>query len=541
MQPEAGIGTGAHHTAEPLARSAGLAGAATLTSRVLGVIRDTVLAAIFGAGNEMDAFLVAFRIPNLARDLFAEGAMSAAFVPTFTEHLTRQGRDSSWRLGNNMLNTLLLITGALVVIALIFAEPLVTAYAGEYAAVPGKLELAIQLTKIMLPFLMLVAAAAVVMGMLNSLHHYFIPSLSPATFNVASIACAIGLAPLMVYVGQPPIVAMAIATLLGGLGQVALQWVPLTREGFRYKPFIDLSDPGLRRVLLLMGPGTFGLAATQVNLFVTTDLAAGQGTGAVSWLNYAFRLMYLPIGLFGVSIATAVLPRAARHAAERDLASVRTVVSHGLSLMFMVNVPAMLGLIVLATPIVRLLFEHGRFTPDDTAATASALRFYALGLIGYSAVRIVTPVFYAVGRNRIPVFVSTAAIVANLVLSIILVNTLGFRGLALATSIAAVVNGGLLLVLLRGVLGHLDSRQLLTALLKVTLAALVMAAAVVGVQQAASPLFAGGTWLQAAGVGLAIATGLVTLGVCARLLAIAEFDELWRLVLARFQRRRRGR
>jgi putative peptidoglycan lipid II flippase len=227
-----------------LARSAGLTGAATLASRILGLVRDQVLAALFGAGNDMDAFIVAFRIPNLVRDLFAEGAMSAAFVPTFTRHLTRQGKADAWRLGNNVVNALLLITGIAVIAGVVFAGPIVTAYAGSFAAVPGKLELTIRLTRIMLPFLVMVAIAAAMMGMLNSLHHYFVPALAPAMFNVATIVCAFALVPLMPPLGLPRIMAIAIAALVGGAGQVALQWRP---KGSRISRFSTGAIPACGR------------------------------------------------------------------------------------------------------------------------------------------------------------------------------------------------------------------------------------------------------------------------------------------------------
>src|SRR3954468_19020370 len=222
-----------------IAHAAGLAGTATLTSRLLGLVREQVLAALFGAGNEMDAYLVAFRIPNLVRDLFAEGAMSAAFVPTFTRHLTLHGKESAWRLANNVLNALLIITGLLVVLGYAFAAPLVTAYAKSFEAVPGKLELTIALARVMFPFLVLVALAVAVMGMLNSLRHYFMPSLAPATFNVVAIVCAFALTPVMPRLGSPRIMSMAIATLLGGLVQLLVQVPALRREGFRYRPHLE--------------------------------------------------------------------------------------------------------------------------------------------------------------------------------------------------------------------------------------------------------------------------------------------------------------
>jgi putative peptidoglycan lipid II flippase len=511
---------------EGLARSAGLAGAATLASRILGLVRDQVLAAIFGAGNEMDAFVVAFRIPNLLRTLLAEGAMSAALVPTFTRHLARHGKADAWRLGSNLLTTLVLVTGLLVALGLMFARPLVTAYAGDFRAVPGKLELTIELTRVMLPFLTLAAVAAALMGMLNSLHHYFVPSLAPAVFNAATIVCALALVPIMPSIGLPRIMAIAVAAILGGFGQIAVQWLPLRAEGFRYHPVVDPRHSGLRRVLLLMGPGTLGLAATQVNLLVNTLLATRQGTGAVSWLTYAFRLMNLPIGLFGISIATAVLPRASRHAAADDPVAIRVTVARAIRLMLMLNVPATFGLLVLATPIVRLLFERGHFTAADTASTAAALRLYALGLVGYSTARIASPVFYAVGRSRIPVVVSVLSIAVNVAASVALVRVMSFRGLALGTSLAAIVNGAVLLWVLGRHLHGLDGRRLFTTSAKIVVAAAVMAAIAVLVERAATEMVPGpAVFAQAIRLSAAIGSALVALAASARLLRVEEFDD----------------
>jgi putative peptidoglycan lipid II flippase len=493
-----------------------------------------VLAALFGAGNEMDAFVVAFRIPNLARDLFAEGAMSAAFVPTFTRVLTVEGKADAWRLGNNVLNGLLVVTGASVAIGLVFAPSIVGAYAGDFASVPGKLDLTVRLTRVMLPFLLMVTVAAAMMGMLNSLHHYFVPALAPAAFNVATIVGAFALVPLMPVFGWPPIMAVAISALVGGAGQIAAQWPALRREGFRYRVLLDPRDPSFRQMLALMGPGTIGLAATQVNIFVSTLLATGEGTGAVSWLTYAFRLMYLPIGLFGVSIATAVLPAVSRHAATGDLVEVRETLSRGVSLMLMLNVPATFGLIALATPIVKVLFEHGRFLPADTAPTAAAVRLYAAGLIGYSTTRIAAPVFYALRQSRIPVAASICTIAANIVFSLALVRTMGFRGLALSTSLAALANGALLMLLLRRHLDGIGGSRLAVAFAKITLASLGMAAAVTVVRHGAEAVVAGNNLAtESVRLALEIASGLAALAAFAKVLAIAEFGEALALLRAR--------
>ena len=385
--------TDSHPRGAGLARSAGVIGLATMTSRVLGLVRDMSLANLFGASNAMDAFYVAFRIPNLMRDLFAEGTMSAAFVPTFTRRLITEGRDAAWRLGTQLINALIVITGILVLAGIIFAEPLTRLFARDFGEVPGKLELTVDLTRMMLPFLTLVAVAAACMGMLNSLRRFFMPALSPAMFNISVILCAVVLVPQMPR-GVEPIMAIAFGVVLGGVGQIALQYWVLRREGFRYRVTLNLADRGLREVLRLMGPGTLAGAALQLNLLVNTILATGQGTGAVSWLTWAFRVMYLPIGVFGVSIATAALPVLSRQAALGELQQMRRTISHSLRLMLMLMVPATVGLVVLAVPVVRLIFERGSFTPADTQATSLALVCYAPAIIGYSAVRLAVPSFY---------------------------------------------------------------------------------------------------------------------------------------------------
>ena len=508
-----------------IAQAAGLAAAATLTSRILGLVREQVLAALFGAGDQMDAYFVAFRIPNLVRDLFAEGAMSAAFVPTFTRHLTLHGKQDAWRLGNNVLNALMLVTGVTVALGMVFVRPLVSLYAHNFESVPGKLELTTQLARVMMPFLTLAAIAAAVMGMLNSLRHYFLPALAPATFNIIAIAFALFLTPVMPALGLPRIMAVAVAVTVGGLTQIGLQWPSLHREGFRYRPVLDFTDPGLRRVLLLMGPGTIGLAATQLNLFVSTLLASNQGTGAVSWLQYAFRIMYLPLGLFGVSIATVVLPAAARHAAVKDTAAIRDTVRRGLSLMLFVNIPAACGLLLLSTEIVRLLLERGHFTPADTTATAAALRLYAVGLVGYSTTRIASPVFYALGRSRVPVALSMVSVTVNFVLSLLLVRVLGFTGLALSTSIAALVNASMCVALLRGPLNGVGGRALMFALGKVLVASAAMIAAVTLTRWALpSSATHVGTLRQAGSLLMMIAVGVAALMGSAHLLRIEELD-----------------
>jgi putative peptidoglycan lipid II flippase len=528
-------------TSSILARSAASAGAATMTSRVLGLAREVVLAHLFGASAAMDAYNVAFRIPNLLRDLFAEGAMSAAFVPTFTKYLSTSGKDAAWRLGSNVVNALLVVTGTLVVLGIVFAEPLVGAFTAErFSHDPTQIPLTVQLARIMLPALTFIAVAAAFMGMLNSLHHYFIPALSPAMFNVVTIICAFTLVPLMPALGLEPIVAIAIGTLLGGVAQLALQWPTLRKEGFAYRPRIEWKDEGLRRILVLMGPGTAGLAATQVNVFVNTLLATGAGESSVSWLNYAFRLMYLPIGLFGVSVATATLPTVARQHTVEDPQAVRRTIGDALSLMLMLNVPATVGLVVLSVPIIRAIYERGEFTSVDTLATAAALQFYAIGLLAYSVVRIVSPVFYALGRNRTPVIVSMVTVLVNAGLNIMLVRVLGFRGLALGTSIAALFNAVTLLVVLRHHLGGLQERQIVNSFVRITIASAAMGLAAYGVSDLLETYAPGSALaLQIARLAATIGVSVGVLGAASWLLRIREFNEGVGMVTRRLRRRAR--
>jgi putative peptidoglycan lipid II flippase len=503
-----------------------------MASRVLGLIRDQVLAYFFGAGDAMDAFRIAFRIPNVLRDLFAEGALSAALVPTFTRALVAGDKASAWRLASNVVGVLVIVSGTVVAAGMLLAAPLVNVYAAGFRGVPGKIELTIQLTRIMFPFLTLIAVAAVLMAMLNALHRFFVPALSPAMFNVATIACAVTFVPLAPRLGIEPILAIAAGTLLGGLGQIVIQWPVVHREGFRFTPAVDLHDPWLREIGRLMVPGVAGLAAVQINLFVNSWLAAGLGTGAVSWLDYAFRLIYMPIGLFGISIATASLPTISAHAATRDDSGIRSAVASGLRMMLMLNVPATVGLMVLATPIVSLIFERGRFTPADTAATAAALAFYAPGLIGYSAVKLISPAFYAMGNSRVPVIASASSVAMNIGLNLLLVRWLGHRGLALGTAMAALLNAGVLMWSLHARLGGLEGSRLLTSTLKISAASVAMAFAAYYAERLLHVPF-GGRDVATQGIRVfgAILAGMTVLALSTHALGIEEFEQLRRRTL----------
>jgi putative peptidoglycan lipid II flippase len=522
-----------------VARSAGLVGIATMASRVLGLLRDWVFLTAFGAGHVMDAYNVAFRLPNLVRDLFAEGAMSAAFIPTFTRELHGKGKEAAWELGRIVITGLIVVTGVISVLGIVLAGPLTAWIAPEYAATPGKLELTTTLTQVMFPFLVLIAVAVACMGMLNSLRSFFLPALAPAAFNVACILSAFVIVPFMPMLGWHAMVGLAIGTLLGGLAQVALQWPALIKEGFHFRPQFGFTDPRFREIVRLMIPGTLGLAAAQVNQLVNVYLATSEGEGAVTYLGFAFRLMYLPIGLFGVSIATAAIPGITRHAAADDMQGVTNDVSQALRMMLMLNVPATLGLMVLARPIIELLVEYRSVNATNTAGIAASLIGYAPGLIGYSAVKIASPTFYALKDSRTPVTIGMICIALNVALNVLLVRAgLSYAGLALGTGIAALANAGLLFWMLRRRLGGLDDRRVITALLKVLLASAAMAAVAWGVEHELARHWAGNEpWRRAVRVGVAISLGLATLAAGARLLRLHEFQVAFGRVWSRVARR----
>lgn len=466
-----------------LARSAGVASAAIFLSRITGLVRESVMSALFGAGASpvMDAFITSFRIPNLTRDLFAEGALSSAFVPTFTKYLTTKGKEEARHLYNLVATTLILIVGIICLLGIIFSPQLVELMAHSFHSIPGKFELAVKMTRIMFPFLLLVALAAQAMGVLNACNLFGIPALSSVCFNVGSLIFGVLLGPLF---GVDRILGMAWGVVIGGFLQLGSQLPSLIREGFRFSPAWDFSHPGLRTILRLMGPAILGNASVQINVFVNTNFATSLTdaagvplNGPVSWLNAAFRFMQLPLGLFGVAIASATLPSISRSAAANNMDEFRHTIRHALSLVMLLTIPSAVGLAVLGRSMIGAVYQHGRFSPDDTAQTALALSCYAIGLTGYSAVKILAPAFYALNDARTPMYVSIASIAVNYGAAYLMINKLhfGVAGLALSTSTVALINFAVLLMILRGRIHGIEGGLLAQNFAKIALASAVMA------------------------------------------------------------------
>ena len=507
-----------------------------MCSRVLGLIREQVFASMFGAGFAYDAFVVAFRIPNLLRDLFAEGALSAAFVTVFTEYTTNRGADATWKLAGNVLVFFTLLISALTLIGLYCAEPIVNLLAPDFALVAGKTELTVGLTRIMFPFLLFVSLAAVVMGMLNTKGRFFVPAMSSTFFNLGSIVGGLSLAWLLPKFGQPAIAGMAWGTLIGGALQLMMQLPTLRQVGFRLLLNFDPTDPGLRRILLLMLPATIGLSATQINIFVNTNFAASCAQGSVSWLNYAFRLVQLPIGVFGVALSIAVMPVLAKQAAQKDLASLKQTFTSSLVLVFSLAVPATAGLVLLSAPIIRLIFEHGAFNALDTIQTADALAFYAVGLFAYSAIKVMVPVFYAIGNTKFPVIGSFLGVGANVLTITLVIDHLQHRGIALSTSCAMILNFLFLSVVLYRKLAGYPLGYLLKGIGKILVATALMSGWIVLVKIPLAGWMGGNMAMQITALAFVIATAVAIYVVGLQLLRLPEFTLLTGKLVQRFRK-----
>lgn len=430
---------------------------AILASRVLGLVREMVFAALFGAGAVADAYQVAFRVPNLLRDLFAEGALSAAFVPTFAAALEKDGRARAEVLADLVMSGLLVVTGLITGLALIFAHPLVSLMTEGMAGDTAKLALAVQLTQIMLPILVVVSLAAVWMGMLNAQRRFVVPAIAPAMFNVVSIAVGVGLA-IAGKGATVAIVAWSIGTTIAGVVQAGIQLVALARMG--YRPRLRLvgitTDAGVRRIVGMMAPAIIGIAAVNVNVFANTFFAAELGDGPVAQLTYAFRLFYLPLGVFGMAIATVTMTEVSAEAAKGDRAALVQRTRDGAWASWMLTSASAVGMFILAEPIVRLVYRWGATSSGDAAAIAHVLQYYVLGLVPYSLVKLYAPIFYGIDRARVPMVASIVGVAVNVGFNWATHEQLGAPGIALGTTLGALVNVAILWVMARGIAGPGD-------------------------------------------------------------------------------------
>ncbi len=440
-------------TAQPAStrRAAGIVGLAVIASRLFGLLREVVFTSMFGAGALLDAYYAAFRIPNLLRDLFAEGALSTAFTTLFARAWDQEGEQSAWELASLILTAMTVLMGVLCVAAIIAAPLIVTAFNSGFHNVPGKFELTIALTRILFPFILFVSLAAAIMGMLNARFVFGVPASASTVFNIVSVVAGVGLAYafepgaranwLHPVFGPRALYGVSLGVLLGGLAQLTMQWPALSRLGFRFRWRLALADPRLKELWRLMWPSVIAGSAVQINVLVNSNFASAIN-GGQSWLNCAFRLMQFPIGVFGVALATATLPAVARAFARSDMPAFGQTVRDSLRLTAFLTLPAAAGLAALAHPIIQLIYQHGHFSAHDTDETALALQAYTVGLAGYAAIKVLAPCFIAMGLPRIPLRISLIGIAINLALNLLNAEVLrlGHAGLALTTSCVALIN-----------------------------------------------------------------------------------------------------
>ncbi len=535
-----------HPESEQVARSAGVVSGAILVSRITGLAREMVMANKFGAGLSYDAFLLAFRIPSMMRTLFAEGALSSAFVPTFTASLTSGGQKEANQLSNLVGTALIVVVGVLCVLGIIFSPQLVWVLAPGYAAVPGKFEISVRMTRIMFPFLLLIALAAQVMGMLNSCHKFGVPAIASAFFNIGSIFFGLALGFwLGPHIGVTPIIGMAYGVVLGGMLQLAWQIPTLRALGFTFRPAFDSSHPGLQQIFRLMGPAIIGNAAVQINVTVNTNFASRLSDplrgfdGPVSWLTYAYRFMQFPLGLFGVAVASALLPSVSRSAAVSNFEEFRKTFSRSLTLVFVLTIPSSLGLIVLGRPIIGAIFQSGRFGVYDTKQTAFALSCYSIGLLGYTGIKILNPAFYALSDARTPMYISLISILVNFCMAFVLLHYfhLGYAALALSTSSVAIVSSLSLFESLRRKLGGIEGRYLASRVVRVTAASALMALAIVLANYFISQRMTATRASYFADLAICLPLGILVFVLASRLLGVREISIASDLLIAPLRRR----
>lgn len=486
---------------QSVAKSAGIVSIAVMFSRVLGLVREKIFAHFFGAGFLYDAFLVGFRIPNLLRDLFAEGALSAAFVKVFTDYQIKKSEIEAWKLASLVFNCLAVSLSLVTILGIIFAPTIVPILAWGFP--PEKAALAITLTQVMFPFILLVALAALAMGVLNTKGRFGIPASASTAFNISSIVfgliCAFYLSGgsweisddknlIPSVAAQWAIIGMAIGTLIGGAFQLFVQVPSLLKVGFRFSSKLSFRDEGVRRVMRLMGPAIIGTSAIQIKVLVDTFVVSGID-GGQSWLSYAFRLMQFPIGIFGVAIGTAAIPTLSRLASEGNFDKFRSTLSDAIKLVFLLTIPSACGLIVLGEPIIRLIYQGGRFDGIDTNMTAWALGAYSIGLAGYAAIKVLSPSFYALDDAKTPMYVSIASIIIHIAVSFGMMkllstvgvsesrpNGFGHVGVALATSTVALVNFFALAFLMRKKIERLNGRDIAGSFIRIVFSAILMSA-----------------------------------------------------------------
>lgn len=522
--------TAANHEKKQIARATGILTVATMISRVAGLVRDMVVAAVFGVGMVTDAFFVAFTIPNLLRRFFAEGSLTAAFVPTFTDVLQKEGTAEARQVVRICWTILLLVLACVTLLGILSSPWLVKLVGYGFSGSAGKLALTDLLNRLMFPYIFFVSLVALFAGVLNVSGHFLLPALSPVMLNLAMIGSALVLAPRM----EQPIMALAFGVLIGGVVQFAMQIPVLYRFGYDLRLNFNFRHSAVVRVARLMLPGLFGVAIYQVNVVVTRLLASFLQEGSVSWLYYGQRLFEFPQGVFVVSLAQAVLPTMSRQAAADDQVGFRESLRFAMILILLVTIPAALGLILCNQAVYSLFFMRGSFTAFDVSQAALALAWYAPGLLFVGISRVVVPSYYAMKDTRTPVLVSFWTLVVNVVAGLVLMRIMGHAGLAFALTIAAVFNAAVLTLLLSRRLGGLDLALIWRTLLRMLPGLGLMTLVVILLIGQVDWLTPGPFTQRFLLLGTAVVAGSLVYAACLWLFGIKEMRQAWGIVANRF-------
>jgi putative peptidoglycan lipid II flippase len=516
-----------------ITRSAGVVGAITLLSRVMGMIRDAVVAAFFPK-SATDPFYIAFTIPNVMRQLLAEGSLTVAFIPVFTEYWEKKGEVEARRMAAATLGAALLVLCGVALLGVLFSPWVVRLFAMGFLEDASKFTLAVMLTRIMFFYLIAVGLSALAMGVLNTLRHFSSPALSPAVLNVAIIGTIFAGVPLMHHFGMPTIAALALGVVIGGGAQVALQLPFLARRGLLVMPRFDFMHPGVIRVGKLMLPAVFGLAIYQVNIILSRQFASFLPEGSISYLYYSQRLIEFPMGIFAVAIATVSMPNLSSYANEGNLEGLKATYRYALGMVLFIILPASVGLGVLALPLTSVLFQRGKFTHAMAIETAITLQGFLAGLWAGAGVRQTVPVFYALQDTRTPVKVACLTVLVYASMAFLLHRRLGTFGLALAVSASSTTNFLVLLLMLRRRLGLMGLRSVGKSLIKFVIASLCAGAAAWSVGRLSRWERIGSVQYGLLLLGICVGIG-VYLVVC-RALGTPELGEFVRA----FRRRREG-
>jgi len=515
-----------------VAKAAGIVSAATMVSRVFGLVRDMVIAAFFGASWMSDAFWVAFRIPNTLSRLLGEGSLTASFIPVFTEYLQKKTKDEALELAYNTFTLLSIILTFVSVLGIIFSPLIVGLIAPGFISEPRQFALAVFLNRLMFPYIFVISLGALCMGILNSFRRFASPALSPVMLNISIIVAALTLRPFF----AEPITALAIGVLIGGVLQLSLQWPFLRKSGVKLKVRFNFRHPGLKQIGLLMIPAMLGAGITTINVFVGTILASMLPGGSVTYLFYADRIVELPLGVFAIAIGTASLPSFSRHVAAGNIDELKASISFSLRLMLFLTVPATFALMALNLPIISVIFQRGAFDAQAAIYTGQALFFYGMGLWAFSVVRVFVATFYSLQDAKWPMRAAIISFVVNLLVSLALMYPMKHKGLALATSLAAIVNVIILGIVLKKKIGPFLDRNFYFSTLKIITSSIIMGGSIMLIDVFMSWDSSSSFRSRFIYLLTAIVAGATTFFICSYLLKSPEMHSVIRLLKKRFNR-----